>query len=65
MDDKVQILLSVYKPNKEYLIKQLISLNDQDYQNLELLIFDDGFSVEKCEVEMQNLFLQNRILGNR
>lgn len=59
MDDKVQILLSVYKPNKEYLIKQLISLNDQDYQNLELLIFDDGFSVEKCEVEIFNQYITN------
>ncbi|WP_258049711.1 glycosyltransferase [Clostridium weizhouense] len=37
----VSILLAIYKPNKEWLIKQLISLNNQTYGNLELLIYDD------------------------
>ncbi|GEP63893.1 hypothetical protein CBE01nite_16610 [Clostridium beijerinckii] len=37
----VSILLAVYKPNETWLIEQLISLNDQTYKNLELLIYDD------------------------
>ena len=36
--EKVDILLSVYKPDREYLIKQLNSLNNQDYENLVLLM---------------------------
>ena len=59
MENKVQILLSVYKPNKEYLIKQLISLNNQDYHDLELLVFDDGASIEKCEIEIFNRYITN------
>lgn len=39
--EKVDILLSVYKPNKDYLIKQLESLNNQDYENIEVIINDD------------------------
>ena len=35
---QVDILLSVYNPNEEYLIKQLISLNNQTYPNLKLYI---------------------------
>lgn len=37
----VSILLAVYKPNETWLIDQLISLNNQTYKNLELLIYDD------------------------
>ncbi|MFW2489246.1 glycosyltransferase [Clostridium chromiireducens] len=37
----VSILLAVYKPNETWLIEQLISLNNQIYENLELLIYDD------------------------
>ncbi|NFF80814.1 glycosyltransferase [Clostridium botulinum] len=37
----VSILLAVYKPNKEWFIEQLISLNNQNYDNIELLIYDD------------------------
>lgn len=37
----VSILLAVYKPNKKWLIEQLISLNNQNYNNLELYIYDD------------------------
>lgn len=39
--EKVDILLSVYKPNKKYLIEQLKSLNDQNYPNIEVIINDD------------------------
>ena len=38
---KVSILLSVYNPNKEFLIKQLKSLDSQTYKNTEILVFDD------------------------
>ena len=39
--DKVDILLSVYNPNINFLIKQLQSLNQQTYKNIELFVFDD------------------------
>lgn len=37
----VSILLAVYKPNENWLVEQLISLNEQTYENIELLIYDD------------------------
>lgn len=37
----VSILLATYKPNEKWLIEQLISLNEQSYNNLELLVYDD------------------------
>lgn len=37
----VSILLAVYKPNEKWFVEQLISLNEQTYENLELLIYDD------------------------
>ncbi|MBE6089742.1 MAG: glycosyltransferase family 2 protein [Clostridium beijerinckii] len=37
----VSILLAVYKPNAKWLIEQLISLNEQTYKNIELLVYDD------------------------
>lgn len=37
----VSVLLAVYKPNEEWFIKQLISLNEQTYSNIELYIYDD------------------------
>lgn len=37
----VSILLAVYRPNETWLIEQLISLNNQTYKNLELLVYDD------------------------
>lgn len=37
----VSILLAVYKPNPKWLIEQLISLNEQTYNNIELLVYDD------------------------
>ncbi|MDU4847371.1 MULTISPECIES: glycosyltransferase [Clostridium] len=37
----VSILLAVYKPNEKWLIEQLISLNEQSYENLELIVYDD------------------------
>lgn len=37
----VSILLAVYKPNTKWFIEQLISLNNQTYNNIELLVYDD------------------------
>ena len=37
----VSILLAVYKPNEDWFIEQLISLNEQTYENIELLVYDD------------------------
>jgi glycosyltransferase involved in cell wall biosynthesis len=37
----VSILMAVYKPNKKWLIEQLISLNELTYENIELLVYDD------------------------
>lgn len=37
----VSILMAVYKPNENWLREQLISLNEQTYPKLELLIYDD------------------------
>ncbi len=37
----VSILMAVYKPNYEWFKEQLISLNNQSYENLELIIYDD------------------------
>ncbi|WP_238916665.1 glycosyltransferase [Clostridium sp. YIM B02555] len=37
----VSILMAVYKPNERWFIEQLISLNEQTYENIELLVYDD------------------------
>jgi glycosyltransferase involved in cell wall biosynthesis len=37
----VSILLAVYNPNYSWLKEQLISLNNQSYKNLELIVYDD------------------------
>ena len=37
----VSILLAAYKPNYDWLKEQLISLNNQTYDNIELIIYDD------------------------
>lgn len=41
LSGKVTILMSVYNPCLTYFKKQLESLNNQDYNNIELLIWDD------------------------
>lgn len=41
MQEKVTILLSVYKPNLDWLNQLLISLNNQTYKNLELIVCND------------------------
>jgi len=39
--EKVSVLMSVYRPNPVYFEQQLWSLNEQSYENLELLIWND------------------------
>lgn len=46
MCEKVDIIMSIYNPNEEYFIKQLKSLNDQDYPNITLYIYNDCVSQE-------------------
>lgn len=38
----VTVAMAVYKPNIDWFIKQLQSINDQDYRPLELLIWNDS-----------------------
>ena len=48
MKPKVVIALSIYKPNLKWLEELLISLNNQTYQNIELLVWND-FPEDKYE----------------
>ena len=52
MSDKVQILLSLYKPNLEFLTQQLQSIDQQDYSPIELLVYDDGPIEDKVDREI-------------
>lgn len=52
ISDKVQILLSIYKPNLQFLIKQLKSIDEQDYSPIELLVYDDGPVEDKIDREV-------------
>lgn len=49
----VEILLSLYKPNPEYLKHQLESLNIQTYSNISLLIRNDENNLDKPDREEQ------------
>lgn len=59
MIPKVNILLSVYKPNIDFLKKQLISLDNQDYENIEVLIYDDCIE-SKCDRSIFNKYLKKK-----
>ncbi|HCW53917.1 MAG TPA: glycosyl transferase, partial [Clostridium sp.] len=37
----VSILLAVYNPNEKWIIEQIVSLNEQTYENLNLYVYDD------------------------
>lgn len=56
---KVDVLLSVYKPNWKYLSKQLLSLDAQTYDNMEILIFDDCIE-KRCEQSEFGKYLRNK-----
>lgn len=51
---KVDVLMSVYNPDMNYLKEQLISLNNQTYENMEILIFDDCIT-KRC---IQQIFAE-------
>ncbi len=55
---KVSILLPVYNPNQTFLKKQLISLNNQTYKNIEVLIYDDC-PKKRCNKEIFKKYLKN------
>lgn len=38
---KISVLLATYNPNEKYLVELIQSLNDQDYDNFDILIRDD------------------------
>ena len=48
-NQKISILLATYRPNWEFFKLLLISLNDQDYPHLELLVRDDSDQIETSE----------------
>lgn len=58
MGKKVNILLSVYNPKEEYLIEQLKSIDQQTYENIELLIFDDCIT-KRCDYQIFEKTLKN------
>lgn len=58
MQPKVTIVLSVFQPNKVYLKKQLISLNRQTYENIEVLLYDDGVT-QRCDISIFTKYLQD------
>ena len=52
---KVNVLLSVYNPNRRYLEEQLRSLDNQTYDNMDIIIFDDCVK-NRCD---QKIFESN------
>lgn len=56
---KVSVLLSIYKPNVDFLMKQLISLDNQTYDNMEILIYDDC-PTNKCNTDIFKNYIKNK-----
>jgi len=56
MNKKVNIVLSVYDPNIDFLIKQLISINEQTYPNIEVIIHDDCI-YNRCDITIFDQWL--------
>ena len=42
LKELVSIVLATYKPNEDFLVRQLKSLNAQTYRNIELIVCDDS-----------------------
>lgn len=55
----VSILLAIYNPYLEWFEKQLISLNNQDYDNIELIVIDDCSKEIMCNEEFISKFITN------
>lgn len=58
MCEKVDIIMSIYKPNEEYFIKQLKSLNEQDYPNITLYVYDDCVT-QKTNIDIIKKYITN------
>lgn len=54
--EKVSVALSIYKPNIDFLTKQLKSINNQTYKNIEVLIRDDC-PTDKCNKDIFKKYL--------
>lgn len=49
--EKVDIVLSIYNPDKTFLVKQLQSLNNQSWENIEIIIYDDCIK-NRCDTSI-------------
>ena len=56
---KVNILVSIYKPNLDYLEKQLRSLDEQDYENLTINIWNDDPDSTLTEADVASYFVRH------
>jgi glycosyltransferase involved in cell wall biosynthesis len=52
---KVDILLATYKPNIDYFIKLLISLNNQTYSNINIVVRDDSVFKDQYKLVVELL----------
>lgn len=59
MKKKVNVLLSIYKPDINYLKQQLESIDEQTYKNIEILIHDDCVE-ERTNTEIIKRFLKKK-----
>lgn len=57
--NKVDVLMSIYDPDMDYLKEQLKSLNEQTYENMEVLIYDDCVT-KRCDQEIFEKYLTNK-----
>lgn len=57
MKKKVSILLATYRPNLTFLVKQLESIENQTYKNLELIILDDS-ACENHFIEIERKIIE-------
>lgn len=55
--DSVDVLMSIYKPDREYLIKQLKSINNQTSKNITLYVYNDCPS-ERIDRDLFNEYIQ-------
>ncbi|MBR3384681.1 MAG: glycosyltransferase [Atopobiaceae bacterium] len=54
---KVSVLMSIYQPDRRYLAEQLQTIDDQDFEDMEVVVYDDcptdgsweGFCREHCQ----------------